>query len=88
LETPSSRICLGMPMKMGTGCHDLIQKLEIWCSRNALRLQIFDIKQILTTYCTTVIHKNYDCFISLKSNLFTNLFTDKILWFVVYNVYF
>jgi DNA-directed RNA polymerase I subunit RPA1 len=29
LETPSSRICLGMPMKMGTGCHDLIQKLEI-----------------------------------------------------------
>jgi hypothetical protein len=45
LETPSSRICLGMPMKMGTGCHDLIQKLEIWCSRNALRLQIFDINK-------------------------------------------
>ncbi|XP_020207668.1 DNA-directed RNA polymerase I subunit 1 [Cajanus cajan] len=29
LETPSSRICLGLPVKMGTGCHDLIQKLEI-----------------------------------------------------------
>ncbi|XP_061372755.1 DNA-directed RNA polymerase I subunit 1 [Gastrolobium bilobum] len=29
LETPSSRVCLGLPVKMGTGCHDLIQKLEI-----------------------------------------------------------
>ncbi|KHN22373.1 DNA-directed RNA polymerase I subunit rpa1 [Glycine soja] len=29
LETPSARICLGLPVKMGTGCHDLIQKLEI-----------------------------------------------------------
>lgn len=29
LETPSSRICLGLPVKMGTGCIDLIQKLEI-----------------------------------------------------------
>ncbi|XP_027363970.1 DNA-directed RNA polymerase I subunit 1 isoform X1 [Abrus precatorius] len=29
LETPSSRICLGLPVKMGTGCHDLIQKLDI-----------------------------------------------------------
>ncbi|XP_058730735.1 DNA-directed RNA polymerase I subunit 1 [Vicia villosa] len=29
LETPSSRICLGLPVKMGTGCHDLIQKIEI-----------------------------------------------------------
>ncbi|KAL2330197.1 hypothetical protein Fmac_017778 [Flemingia macrophylla] len=29
LETPSSRICLGLPVKMGTGCHGLIQKLEI-----------------------------------------------------------
>lgn len=29
LETPSSRICLGLPVKMGTGCHDLIQKLEL-----------------------------------------------------------
>ncbi|XP_022640325.1 DNA-directed RNA polymerase I subunit 1 isoform X3 [Vigna radiata var. radiata] len=29
LETPSSRICLGLPVKVGTGCHDLIQKLEI-----------------------------------------------------------
>lgn len=28
LDTPSSRICLGLPVKMGTGCHDLIQKLE------------------------------------------------------------
>jgi len=29
LDTPSSRICLGLPVKMGTGCIDLIQKLEI-----------------------------------------------------------
>ncbi|KHN05955.1 DNA-directed RNA polymerase I subunit RPA1 [Glycine soja] len=29
LETPSARICIGLPVKMGTGCHDLIQKLEI-----------------------------------------------------------
>ncbi|XP_016183592.1 DNA-directed RNA polymerase I subunit 1 [Arachis ipaensis] len=29
LDTPSSRICLGLPVKMGTGCHDLLQKLEI-----------------------------------------------------------
>lgn len=29
LETPSSRICLGLPVKMGTGCFDLMQKLEI-----------------------------------------------------------
>ncbi|KAL8556183.1 hypothetical protein ACS0TY_003828 [Phlomoides rotata] len=27
LETPSSRICLGLPVKMGTGCFDLMQKL-------------------------------------------------------------
>ncbi|KAE9596846.1 putative DNA-directed RNA polymerase [Lupinus albus] len=29
LETPSARVCLGLPVKMGTGCHDLIQKVEI-----------------------------------------------------------
>lgn len=28
LETPSSRVCLGLPVKMGTGCFDLMQKLE------------------------------------------------------------
>ncbi|KAG8371904.1 hypothetical protein BUALT_Bualt12G0011400 [Buddleja alternifolia] len=28
LETPSSRICLGLPVKMGTGCFDLMQKLD------------------------------------------------------------
>ncbi|KAK4281856.1 hypothetical protein QN277_013303 [Acacia crassicarpa] len=27
LETPSSRVCLGMPIKMGTGSFDLMQKL-------------------------------------------------------------
>lgn len=27
LETPSSRICLGMPVKMGTGCFDVIQNV-------------------------------------------------------------
>nr|GME16008.1 DNA-directed RNA polymerase I subunit 1 [Ipomoea batatas] len=29
LEAPSSRICLGLPVKMGTGSFDLMQKLEI-----------------------------------------------------------
>ncbi|CAN4109255.1 unnamed protein product [Withania somnifera] len=29
LETPSSRICLGLPVKMGTGCFDIMQKLDI-----------------------------------------------------------
>lgn len=29
LETPSARICLGLPVKMGTGCFDLMQKLEV-----------------------------------------------------------
>lgn len=29
LETPSSRICLGLPVKMGTGSFDLVQKLEV-----------------------------------------------------------
>ncbi|XP_037491257.1 DNA-directed RNA polymerase I subunit 1-like [Jatropha curcas] len=29
LETPSARICLGLPVKMGTGAFDLMQKLEI-----------------------------------------------------------
>uniref|UniRef100_A0A5B7B2D8 DNA-directed RNA polymerase subunit n=1 Tax=Davidia involucrata TaxID=16924 RepID=A0A5B7B2D8_DAVIN len=29
LETPSARVCLGLPVKMGTGCFDLMQKLEI-----------------------------------------------------------
>ncbi|KAJ7976817.1 DNA-directed RNA polymerase subunit [Quillaja saponaria] len=29
LETPSARICLGLPVKMGTGCFDLMQKVEI-----------------------------------------------------------
>eukprot|EP00257_Ricinus_communis_P020216 XP_015579396.1 DNA-directed RNA polymerase I subunit 1 [Ricinus communis] len=29
LETPSARICLGLPVKMGTGSFDLMQKLEI-----------------------------------------------------------
>ncbi|KAL8489243.1 hypothetical protein ACS0TY_025230 [Phlomoides rotata] len=28
LETPSSRICLGLPVKMGTGCFDLMQNME------------------------------------------------------------
>ncbi|KAF8395746.1 hypothetical protein HHK36_019697 [Tetracentron sinense] len=27
LESPSARICLGLPVKMGTGCFDLMQKL-------------------------------------------------------------
>lgn len=27
LETPSARICLGLPVKVGTGCFDLMQKL-------------------------------------------------------------
>ncbi|XP_059318209.1 DNA-directed RNA polymerase I subunit 1-like [Lycium ferocissimum] len=29
METPSSRICLGLPVKMGTGCFDIMQKLDI-----------------------------------------------------------
>ncbi|XP_031251717.1 DNA-directed RNA polymerase I subunit 1 [Pistacia vera] len=29
LETPSARICLGLPVKVGTGSFDLMQKLEI-----------------------------------------------------------
>ncbi|KAL5707886.1 DNA-directed RNA polymerase [Ranunculus cassubicifolius] len=29
LESPSARICLGMPVKMGTGCFDLMQKVEL-----------------------------------------------------------
>ncbi|XP_011652120.1 DNA-directed RNA polymerase I subunit 1 isoform X1 [Cucumis sativus] len=29
LETPSSRICLGLPVKMGTGSFDLMQKIEV-----------------------------------------------------------
>ncbi|MED6108851.1 hypothetical protein PIB30_028051 [Stylosanthes scabra] len=29
LDTPSSRICIGLPVKTGTGCHDLLQKIEI-----------------------------------------------------------
>ncbi|RAL50942.1 hypothetical protein DM860_005298 [Cuscuta australis] len=29
LETPSSRLCVGLPVKMGTGSFDLMQKLEI-----------------------------------------------------------
>ncbi|XP_043693838.1 DNA-directed RNA polymerase I subunit 1-like [Telopea speciosissima] len=29
LEAPSARICLGLPVKMGTGCFDLMQKLEV-----------------------------------------------------------
>ncbi|CAI9105275.1 OLC1v1004165C3 [Oldenlandia corymbosa var. corymbosa] len=29
LETPSARICLGLPVKMGTGCFDLMQQFEI-----------------------------------------------------------
>ncbi|KAJ8570482.1 hypothetical protein K7X08_037454 [Anisodus acutangulus] len=29
LDTPSSRICLGLPVKMGTGCFDIMQKLDI-----------------------------------------------------------
>ncbi|KAE9606955.1 putative DNA-directed RNA polymerase [Lupinus albus] len=29
LETPSARVCLGLPVKMGTGCHELIQKVDI-----------------------------------------------------------
>ncbi|XWS43173.1 hypothetical protein CRYUN_Cryun16bG0080100 [Craigia yunnanensis] len=29
LETPSSRICLGLPVKMGTGSFDLMQKIDV-----------------------------------------------------------
>lgn len=29
LETPSSRICLGLPVKLGTGSFDLMQKVEV-----------------------------------------------------------
>ncbi|KAJ4969995.1 hypothetical protein NE237_003094 [Protea cynaroides] len=29
LEAPSARICLGLPVKMGTGSFDLMQKLEV-----------------------------------------------------------
>ncbi|CAA3024854.1 DNA-directed RNA polymerase I subunit 1 [Olea europaea subsp. europaea] len=29
LETPSSRICVGLPVKMGTGCFDIMQELEV-----------------------------------------------------------
>lgn len=29
LETPSSRICLGLPVKMGTGSFELMQKLDV-----------------------------------------------------------
>ncbi|XP_010251904.1 PREDICTED: DNA-directed RNA polymerase I subunit 1 [Nelumbo nucifera] len=29
LESPSARICLGLPVKMGTGCFDLMQKINI-----------------------------------------------------------
>ncbi|PIN16682.1 DNA-directed RNA polymerase [Handroanthus impetiginosus] len=29
LETPSSRICLGLPVKMGTGSFDLMHKLDV-----------------------------------------------------------
>ncbi|KAJ6912770.1 DNA-directed RNA polymerase I subunit 1 isoform X2 [Populus alba x Populus x berolinensis] len=29
LEAPSARVCLGLPVKMGTGSFDLMQKLEI-----------------------------------------------------------
>ncbi|KAL6555410.1 hypothetical protein OROGR_006668 [Orobanche gracilis] len=29
LETPSSRICLGLPVKLGTGCFELMQKLDV-----------------------------------------------------------
>ncbi|CAA0812729.1 nuclear RNA polymerase A1 [Striga hermonthica] len=29
LETPSSRLCLGLPVKMGTGCFELMQRLDL-----------------------------------------------------------
>ncbi|KAF5178237.1 Dna-directed rna polymerase i subunit [Thalictrum thalictroides] len=29
LESPSARICLGLPVKMGTGCFDLMQKVQV-----------------------------------------------------------
>ncbi|XP_022971295.1 DNA-directed RNA polymerase I subunit 1 [Cucurbita maxima] len=29
LETPSARICLGLPVKMGTGSFDLMQKIDV-----------------------------------------------------------
>ncbi|KAL5848105.1 hypothetical protein ACOSQ4_006118 [Xanthoceras sorbifolium] len=29
LETPSARICLGLPVKMGTGSFELMQKVEV-----------------------------------------------------------
>lgn len=29
LETPAARICLGMPVKMGTGAFDLMQKVQL-----------------------------------------------------------
>ncbi|XP_077214537.1 nuclear RNA polymerase A1 [Tasmannia lanceolata] len=29
LESPSARICLGLPVKVGTGCFDLLQNLQV-----------------------------------------------------------
>lgn len=29
LETPTARICLGLPVKVGTGSMELMQKLDI-----------------------------------------------------------
>ena len=29
LESPSARICLGLPLKVGTGCFDLLHKMEV-----------------------------------------------------------
>ena len=31
LESPSARVILGLPVKVGTGSFDVMQKLEIWC---------------------------------------------------------
>ena len=29
LESPSARIILGLPVKVGTGCFDVMQKVEV-----------------------------------------------------------
>ncbi|KAH0972017.1 hypothetical protein GBA52_024173 [Prunus armeniaca] len=33
LETPSARICLGLPVNVGTGCFDLMHKMEVECTQ-------------------------------------------------------
>ncbi|RDX97275.1 DNA-directed RNA polymerase I subunit 1, partial [Mucuna pruriens] len=55
LETPSSRICLGLPVKMGTGCHDLIQKLP--CS-SALDLWPPIFPEVMGNFDTIIVLPN------------------------------